>query len=126
MTWSPLACGIISGKYGNGVPESSRASLKVFSSTSRKESGDRSKGKKETEQNSSAAACGSLAQAECGLGLALAGSPSPLEVSTSGQPSVQEVLLLWGPGEMPNDLVGFVDSNSYTYSYIQEGISFLL
>nr|XP_032643307.1 voltage-gated potassium channel subunit beta-1 isoform X4 [Chelonoidis abingdonii] len=30
MTWSPLACGIISGKYGNGVPESSRASLKVF------------------------------------------------------------------------------------------------
>lgn len=29
MTWSPLACGIISGKYGNGVPESSRASLKV-------------------------------------------------------------------------------------------------
>lgn len=49
MTWSPLACGIISGKYGNGVPESSRASLKVFSSTSRKESGDRSKGKKEIE-----------------------------------------------------------------------------
>lgn len=36
MTWSPLACGIISGKYGNGVPESSRASLKVFSSTFRK------------------------------------------------------------------------------------------
>ncbi|KAG8512524.1 Voltage-gated potassium channel subunit beta-1 [Galemys pyrenaicus] len=35
MTWSPLACGIISGKYGNGVPESSRASLKVFFSTSR-------------------------------------------------------------------------------------------
>lgn len=30
MTWSPLACGIISGKYGNGVPESSRAALKVF------------------------------------------------------------------------------------------------
>ncbi|XP_044525465.1 voltage-gated potassium channel subunit beta-1 [Gracilinanus agilis] len=30
MTWSPLACGIISGKYGNGVPESSRASLKVL------------------------------------------------------------------------------------------------
>ncbi|EGV93554.1 Voltage-gated potassium channel subunit beta-1 [Cricetulus griseus] len=29
MTWSPLACGIISGKYGNGVPESSRASLKI-------------------------------------------------------------------------------------------------
>ncbi|GAB1287575.1 Voltage-gated potassium channel subunit beta-1 [Apodemus speciosus] len=30
MTWSPLACGIISGKYGNGVPESSRASLKLL------------------------------------------------------------------------------------------------
>uniref|UniRef100_A0A8D0LLX9 Voltage-gated potassium channel subunit beta-1 n=2 Tax=Sus scrofa TaxID=9823 RepID=A0A8D0LLX9_PIG len=30
MTWSPLACGIISGKYGNGVPESSRASLKCY------------------------------------------------------------------------------------------------
>lgn len=40
MTWSPLACGIISGKYGNGVPESSRASLKVFASTSRQESGE--------------------------------------------------------------------------------------
>lgn len=77
MTWSPLACGIISGKYGNGVPESSRASLKVFSSTPRKESGDRSKGKKEIEQNSSAAACGSLAQAECGLGLAGVPWPAP-------------------------------------------------
>ncbi|XP_048203178.1 voltage-gated potassium channel subunit beta-1 isoform X1 [Perognathus longimembris pacificus] len=30
VTWSPLACGIISGKYGNGVPESSRASLKCY------------------------------------------------------------------------------------------------
>lgn len=30
MTWSPLACGIISGKYASGVPEGSRASLKVF------------------------------------------------------------------------------------------------
>ncbi|XP_028926666.1 voltage-gated potassium channel subunit beta-1 isoform X1 [Ornithorhynchus anatinus] len=30
MTWSPLACGIISGKYGNGVPENSRASLKCY------------------------------------------------------------------------------------------------
>lgn len=30
MTWSPLACGIISGKYRNGVPDSSRASLKVL------------------------------------------------------------------------------------------------
>ncbi|NXE76142.1 KCAB1 protein, partial [Cochlearius cochlearius] len=30
MTWSPLACGIISGKYGNGVPETSRAALKCY------------------------------------------------------------------------------------------------
>lgn len=30
MTWSPLACGIISGKYDSGVPSHSRASLKVF------------------------------------------------------------------------------------------------
>uniref|UniRef100_A0A8B9G1X1 Potassium voltage-gated channel subfamily A member regulatory beta subunit 1 n=1 Tax=Amazona collaria TaxID=241587 RepID=A0A8B9G1X1_9PSIT len=30
MTWSPLACGIISGKYGSGVPESSRAALKCY------------------------------------------------------------------------------------------------
>ncbi|KAM5163394.1 voltage-gated potassium channel subunit beta-1 [Mantella aurantiaca] len=30
MTWSPLACGIISGKYENGVPESTRASLKCY------------------------------------------------------------------------------------------------
>lgn len=29
VSWSPLACGIITGKYENGVPESSRASLKV-------------------------------------------------------------------------------------------------
>lgn len=29
MTWSPLACGIITGKYDNGIPESSRASMKV-------------------------------------------------------------------------------------------------
>lgn len=60
MTWSPLACGIISGKYGNGVPESSRASLKVFSSTSRKESG-RERGweaGRKIKGNSSAAACG--------------------------------------------------------------------
>ncbi|KAG2459090.1 KCAB2 protein, partial [Polypterus senegalus] len=31
MTWSPLACGIISGKYDSGVPPYSRASLKVSS-----------------------------------------------------------------------------------------------
>uniref|UniRef100_V9KNT7 Potassium voltage-gated channel, shaker-related subfamily, beta member 1 n=1 Tax=Callorhinchus milii TaxID=7868 RepID=V9KNT7_CALMI len=30
MTWSPLACGIISGKYENGVPDNSRASLKCY------------------------------------------------------------------------------------------------
>ncbi|XP_037533342.1 voltage-gated potassium channel subunit beta-1a [Nematolebias whitei] len=30
MTWSPLACGIITGKYENGIPESSRASLKSY------------------------------------------------------------------------------------------------
>lgn len=29
MTWSPLACGIISGKYSTGIPPCSRASLKV-------------------------------------------------------------------------------------------------
>ncbi len=29
MTWSPLACGILSGKYENGIPPNSRASLKV-------------------------------------------------------------------------------------------------
>ncbi|RXM98710.1 Voltage-gated potassium channel subunit beta-1 [Acipenser ruthenus] len=30
MTWSPLACGIITGKYENGVPETSRASIKSY------------------------------------------------------------------------------------------------
>ncbi|XP_075058138.1 voltage-gated potassium channel subunit beta-1 isoform X1 [Mixophyes fleayi] len=30
VTWSPLACGIISGKYENGVPESTRASIKCY------------------------------------------------------------------------------------------------
>uniref|UniRef100_A0A4W3HKM1 Voltage-gated potassium channel subunit beta-1 n=1 Tax=Callorhinchus milii TaxID=7868 RepID=A0A4W3HKM1_CALMI len=30
MTWSPLACGIISGKYNAGVPPYSRASLKGY------------------------------------------------------------------------------------------------
>lgn len=113
MTWSPLACGIISGKYGNGVPESSRASLKVFSSTSRKESGHGNEGEKEMEQKSPAAACGFLAQAECGLSLAGVPwhSPSPLEVPALGQASVQKASLLCGPGEMPDDLVGFVGLN---------------
>ncbi|XP_055736697.1 voltage-gated potassium channel subunit beta-2-like isoform X2 [Salvelinus fontinalis] len=30
MTWSPLACGIITGKYQNGIPETSRASIKSY------------------------------------------------------------------------------------------------
>uniref|UniRef100_A0A3B3QU68 Voltage-gated potassium channel subunit beta-1 n=1 Tax=Paramormyrops kingsleyae TaxID=1676925 RepID=A0A3B3QU68_9TELE len=30
MTWSPLACGIITGKYENGIPEASRASMKSY------------------------------------------------------------------------------------------------
>ncbi|PWA28617.1 hypothetical protein CCH79_00020095, partial [Gambusia affinis] len=30
MTWSPLACGIISGKYRSGIPPSARASLKGY------------------------------------------------------------------------------------------------
>lgn len=29
MTWSPLACGLLTGKYNEGVPESSRAAMKV-------------------------------------------------------------------------------------------------
>ncbi|MEQ2172471.1 Voltage-gated potassium channel subunit beta-1 [Goodea atripinnis] len=29
MTWSPLACGLLTGKYNDGVPESSRAAMKV-------------------------------------------------------------------------------------------------
>lgn len=31
MTWSPLACGIISGKYSEGIPNHSRADIKGFS-----------------------------------------------------------------------------------------------
>uniref|UniRef100_A0A8B9HUY0 Voltage-gated potassium channel subunit beta-1 n=1 Tax=Astyanax mexicanus TaxID=7994 RepID=A0A8B9HUY0_ASTMX len=30
MTWSPLACGLITGKYCDGVPDSSRAALKGY------------------------------------------------------------------------------------------------
>ncbi|XP_037629886.1 voltage-gated potassium channel subunit beta-2-like [Sebastes umbrosus] len=30
MTWSPLACGLISGKYNSGIPSCSRASLKGY------------------------------------------------------------------------------------------------
>lgn len=29
MTWSPLACGILTGKYEDGIPTHSRAALKV-------------------------------------------------------------------------------------------------
>nr|XP_043876596.1 voltage-gated potassium channel subunit beta-2-like isoform X1 [Solea senegalensis] len=28
MTWSPLACGLLTGKYNEGIPESSRAAMK--------------------------------------------------------------------------------------------------
>ncbi|KAJ8275473.1 hypothetical protein COCON_G00072250 [Conger conger] len=30
MTWSPLACGLITGKYNDGIPQSSRASMKGY------------------------------------------------------------------------------------------------
>uniref|UniRef100_A0AAZ3SE21 Voltage-gated potassium channel subunit beta-1 n=1 Tax=Oncorhynchus tshawytscha TaxID=74940 RepID=A0AAZ3SE21_ONCTS len=30
VSWSPLACGIITGKYENGIPECSRASMKPY------------------------------------------------------------------------------------------------
>ncbi|XP_062341185.1 voltage-gated potassium channel subunit beta-2 isoform X3 [Osmerus eperlanus] len=30
MTWSPLACGLITGKYSEGVPDCSRASMKGY------------------------------------------------------------------------------------------------
>uniref|UniRef100_A0AAY4AJ65 NADP-dependent oxidoreductase domain-containing protein n=1 Tax=Denticeps clupeoides TaxID=299321 RepID=A0AAY4AJ65_9TELE len=30
MTWSPLACGLITGKYSDGVPDTSRAALKGY------------------------------------------------------------------------------------------------
>ncbi|XP_072219686.1 voltage-gated potassium channel subunit beta-2 isoform X1 [Leuresthes tenuis] len=30
VSWSPLACGIITGKYENGIPESSRAAIKPY------------------------------------------------------------------------------------------------
>ncbi len=32
MTWSPLACGVLTGKYDDGVPLHSRAALKVIKS----------------------------------------------------------------------------------------------
>ncbi len=31
MTWSPLACGLLTGKYEDGIPMNSRAALKGFS-----------------------------------------------------------------------------------------------
>ncbi|XP_067117439.1 voltage-gated potassium channel subunit beta-3-like [Osmerus mordax] len=31
MTWSPLACGLISGKYSHGIPDDSRAAMKGYS-----------------------------------------------------------------------------------------------
>lgn len=30
MSWSPLACGILTGKYEDGIPLNSRVALKVF------------------------------------------------------------------------------------------------
>ncbi|XP_069544764.1 voltage-gated potassium channel subunit beta-3-like isoform X2 [Brachyistius frenatus] len=30
MTWSPLACGLLTGKYNEGVPQSSRAAMKGY------------------------------------------------------------------------------------------------
>ncbi len=33
MTWSPLACGLLTGKYDDGVPLHSRAALKVRRNT---------------------------------------------------------------------------------------------
>ncbi|XP_066578364.1 voltage-gated potassium channel subunit beta-2 isoform X1 [Amia ocellicauda] len=30
MTWSPLACGLITGKYSDGIPECSRAAMKGY------------------------------------------------------------------------------------------------
>lgn len=107
MTWSPLACGIISGKYGNGVPESSRASLKVLSSTSRKRVWGWERGKK-AERSSSAAACGFLAQAQSGLGrpgpLSLGrlswapGRPLLLAGGQSGIQNLSAQKILWGRG----------------------------
>lgn len=88
MTWSPLACGIISGKYGNGVPESSRASLKVFSLTSRKASGDGREGRKKTEQDSSEAACASWLRQSAALASVLRQAPlSHQETSAPGRSS---------------------------------------
>ncbi len=36
MTWSPLACGLLTGKYDDGVPLHSRAALKVMMKKFRK------------------------------------------------------------------------------------------
>lgn len=40
MTWSPLACGIVSGKYDGGIPPYSRASLKVSCTRAGRAHGD--------------------------------------------------------------------------------------
>jgi len=44
MTWSPLACGIVSGKYDGGIPPYSRASLKVSLAGGRVATGGQSRG----------------------------------------------------------------------------------
>ena len=111
--WGDSGEGRVKTGGGSWPKRKGRASLKVFSSTSRKESGHGNEGEKETEQKSPAAAWGFLAQAECGLSLAGVPwqSPSPLEGPASGQASMQKAPLLCGPGEMPSDLVGFVGLN---------------
>lgn len=85
MTWSPLACGIISGKYGNGVPESSRASLKVFPSTLRKEGGGGDELEGAEQQPRASQLEHTVALASHDLGRA---PLSPAQVFAAGQASV--------------------------------------
>ncbi|NXE29346.1 KCAB1 protein, partial [Ardeotis kori] len=50
MTWSPLACGIVSGKYDGGIPPYSRASLKGQSWGSGARGGARSPWEQEAQE----------------------------------------------------------------------------
>ncbi|XP_061525173.1 voltage-gated potassium channel subunit beta-2-like [Phycodurus eques] len=43
MTWSPLACGMLTGKYNNGVPQSSRAAIKAHTWLKKRLSSDEGK-----------------------------------------------------------------------------------
>ncbi|XP_061618982.1 voltage-gated potassium channel subunit beta-2-like isoform X2 [Phyllopteryx taeniolatus] len=43
MTWSPLACGMLTGKYNNGVPQSSRAAIKAHAWLKKRLSSDEGK-----------------------------------------------------------------------------------